>query len=195
MSKLPLEPPLSRALIESKEQGCTKQVIDIVSLLSASSKIFFDVKDGEDSQGRDAALEARSKFFHRSGDHMTLLNVFSAWDDLNGSHRNFNGMNGLQAAGISKSEQKKWCRKQFINERALVEATRIREQIRRACLGIGMDINQSCEGGMNDHEPILKSLFRGLVHNAALKQADGSYKQAQTVSVLRHHSRRLADAR
>lgn len=204
MAKLPLVPSLARTLIESKEQGCTKQVIDIVSLLSSTSKIFFDVKDNDDpnGNGRDIALEARSKFFHRSGDHMTLLNVFSAWDDLTGTSRkpsttnSSNGVNGTNGVhdkdnggGINKSQQKEWCRRQFINERALMEATKIREQIRRACQGIGMDINQSCEGGSNtnDYEPVLKSLHRGLVHNAALRQADGSYKQNQTVRYIRSY--------
>jgi ATP-dependent RNA helicase DHX33 len=213
MAKLPLAPSLARALVESKEQGCTEQIIDIVSLLSSTSKIFFDVKDsdGPNGNGRDTALEARSKFFHRSGDHLTLLNVFSAWDDLKQSSKKSdlangtNGTNRLQddddeksgegGGGINKSQQKEWCRRQFINERALTEADKmteadkIRKQIREACKGIGLDVNLSCEGrgrggDGNDYEPVLKSLHRGLVHNAALKQADGSYKQMQTVGFI-----------
>lgn len=170
MARLPLEPRLSRALIESKEQGCIKELINIVSLLSASSKVFYDLPEGDE---RNAAAEARKKFWHNSGDHLTLLNVFQAWDDISTSL-----LNGERMSASKKNERKEWCRRQYINERALEEATRIRTQIQLACGGIGMDINASCG---DNHEPILKALFKGLVHNVAIKQNDGTYKARETV--------------
>lgn len=167
MARLPLEPRLSRALIESKEQGCVKEMINIVSLLSAASKAFYDLPSSEE---RDAAAEARKKFWHPTGDHITLLNVFRAWDEIS--------PNAQGEGGLKKNERKDWCRRQFINERALQEATRIRSQIQHGCKTIGMDVTTSC--GENA-DPILKSLFKGLVYNVALKQQDGTYKARDTV--------------
>ena len=70
MAAFPLEPPLARAVVASREFGCTLEVLDIVSVLSASSKLFFDSADE-----REAAADARRKFRHRAGDHLTVLNV------------------------------------------------------------------------------------------------------------------------
>lgn len=176
MAKLPLEPALARALIESKDLGCVKEIINIVSLLSASSKVFLDVGSSEE---REAALTARAKFFHHSGDHLTLLNVFRAFDDIGSTNGEGNTSDDEGKGPIGKRDRKSWCKKQYINDRALNEAVKIREQINRACVGAGMDIDLSS----GDHsDPVLRSLCRGLFHNAALKRADGSYKSANMVS-------------
>lgn len=176
MAKLPLEPSLARALIASKELGCVKEMIGIVSLLSASSKLFFDVASSEE---REAALVARSKFFHHSGDHMTLLNVFRAFDDVMSNNVAEDTSGDDEKDGpLGKMDRRSWCKRQYINDRALNEAVKIREQIQRACVGAGMDTTLSSG---DDPEPILHSLCRGLFHNTALKHADGSYKTANTV--------------
>jgi ATP-dependent RNA helicase DHX33 len=130
------------------------------------------------SDEREAALEARSKFYHRSGDHMTLLNVFKAFDDISHPNDLFEEEGDTKAPLVGGLSKKEWCRRNFINDRALTEATKIRAQIRKSCHGSGMDINISC--GDAD-EPVLRCLYRGLVHNIALKQADGSYKHNDMV--------------
>jgi len=176
MAKLPLEPSLARALIASQELGCVKEMTGIVSLLSASSKLFFDVASSEE---RELALAARSKFFHHSGDHMTLLNVFRAFDDVASNNAAEDTSDDDEREGpLGTMDRRSWCKRQYINDRALNEAVKIREQIQKACLGAGMDIRLSCG---DDPEPVLHSLCRGLFHNTALKHADGSYKTANTV--------------
>ncbi|CAG7852149.1 Probable ATP-dependent RNA helicase prh1 [Serendipita indica DSM 11827] len=184
MAKLPLEPHLARALLQSKENGCTKEVISIVSILSASSKVFYDLPNNED---REAAFQARSKFHHPSGDHLTLLNVFRAYDEISEGVKSSSSSNGQN--GIGRGERKEWCRRQFLNERALAEATRIRDQLERACQQASIDPKQSCGDA---HEPVLKSLFRGLVHHTALKQLDGSYKAGE-LPIKIHPSSVLCD--
>jgi HrpA-like RNA helicase len=180
MAKLPLEPSLARALIASKELGCVKEMIGIVSLLSASSKLFFDVASSEE---RELALAARSKFFHHSGDHMTMLNVFRAFDEImsNNAAEDTSDDHNERGSPLGKIDRRSWCKRQYINDRALNEAVKIREQIQRACVGAGMDITLSSG---DDPEPVLHSLCRGLFHNTALKHADGSYKTANRVRVV-----------
>jgi ATP-dependent RNA helicase DHX33 len=175
MSKLPLEPSLARALIASQDLRCVKEMISIVSLLSASSKLFFDVASSEQ---REAALAARSKFFHHSGDHMTLLNVFRAFDDVTSNNAADESGGDERDEPLGKMDRRTWCKRQYINDRALNEAVKIREQIQRACIGAGMDATLSSG---DDPEPVLHSLCRGLFHNTALKHADGSYRTANTV--------------
>lgn len=175
MAKLPLEPSHARALIESQNQGCVKEMINIVSLLSASAVVFLDFSTSEE---REAALAARSKFFHRSGDHMTLLNVFRAFDDIGTNNGGDDTSDDEGQAPLGKMDRKSWCKKQHINDRALIEAVKIRGQLQKSCIGAGMDINLSSG---DDSEPVLRSLCRGLFHNTAIKRADGSYKSANMV--------------
>jgi hypothetical protein len=92
---------------------------------------------------------------------MTILNVLHAHD------------------GVFKAEGKagcsNWCRKQFLNERALLEARRIRDQLRLVGQRMGLECQSS--SGAHDTELVLKSLIQGFLQNSALLQADGSYKQ------------------
>ena len=119
MAELPLDPPFAKVLIQSQvhistflnscsfspaklhlmrilasclqHQNCTSEVIAIISLLSVD-QIFFT------PQGkRDQAIESRKKFAHRDGDHLMLLNVLKAWQDVKGDQE--------------------WARENFVNVR------------------------------------------------------------------------------
>lgn len=166
MAFLPIEPRLSRVILASKEFGCALEILDIVSILSASSSLFVDVVDH-----RDDASEARVKFRHPSGDHLTVLNVVRAYQDVSDSE--------------NKSGRKAWCRKQFINERTLLEAIDIRNQLRETCTRIGIDWKVSCR---DDEQPVLRSFVCGLVQNTAFLQPDGTYRQMMGPSVCPHPS-------
>lgn len=160
MNDFPLEPPLSRALLAAVEIGCTSEIIDIVSVLSSSSKLFFDLTDR-----RDQVAEARSKFRHPSGDHLTILSAFRAYLDI--------------ASNESKGGRKEWCRRHFLNEKTLKEASNIRDQMRKICDRVGINWRTSCGDA---YDSVLRSLIRGLAQNTAMKRAEG-YKQILGSSV------------
>jgi HrpA-like RNA helicase len=161
MVTFPLEPHLARIIIASKEFGCTLEVLDIVSILAASSKLFVDSNDQ-----REASAEARRKFRHPSGDHMTILNAFRAYEEI--------------AAVENKGGRKEWCRQQFVNERTLREAGDIRTQLRTTCERMYIDWRTSRS---DSEEPLLRCLVSGLVQHSAFLQPDGTYKQAVGQSV------------
>lgn len=131
-------------------------VIDILALLSASSKVLLDPP----SEQREAALEARQKFLHRSGDHLTLLNVLRAYVDVDMAN--------------DRAGTRSWCNSNWFGEKALKEALAIRAQLRSTCEHMKIDCRQK-PGDATDN--ILKSLLAGLFMNTALLQPDGSYKQ------------------
>nr|VWP00971.1 Tea4 [Ganoderma boninense] len=170
MAAFPLEPSLARALLAASDLGCTAEVLTIVSVLSTSAKLFVDSHDV-----RDSAVEARRKFRHLSGDHLTVLNAVRAYEDVSLSE--------------GKAGRKDWCRKMFLNERCLTEAINIRAQLRDVCerhqvdWKVGLGEHEGSDGGQG---PILRAIAQGLVQNAAFLQPDGSYKQVigQTVSGL-----------
>ncbi|KAJ3729237.1 P-loop containing nucleoside triphosphate hydrolase protein [Lentinula raphanica] len=165
MAAFPLEPIYARAIIASKEYSCTQEVLDIVSILSASSKLFI-----ESSEQREAVSEARKKFRHVCGDHLTILNVVKAYQEI--------------AYSEAKGSRKEWCRRHFLNERALLEASDIRDQLRQTCQRLGIDHSVSC-GDKDD--PVTFSLGHGLVMNIALLQPDGTYKQTIGQSIVKIH--------
>lgn len=163
MNCFPLEPSHSRALVAAQELGCMFEIIGIVSVLSASSKLFFDT-----AENREVATDARLRFRHVTGDHLTALNALRAYEDL------------IQG-GASKGERKEWCKVHFVNERALVEAVDIQDQLRGICQR--QNIDWRVNAGDNT-DSVLKALSRGLIMHCALYRADGGvYKQVLGNSV------------
>ncbi|KEP52326.1 ATP-dependent RNA helicase DHX8 [Rhizoctonia solani 123E] len=166
LAAFPLDPPFARALVASEELGCLMDIIDILSVLSASSKVMLD-PPGEQ---REAAMEARQKFVHRSGDHLTSLNVLRAYLDVDQAN--------------DRSNTRSWCNSNWFGEKALREALSIRSQLRSTCQHMNMDGTQKL-GDTSDS--VLRSLLAGLFMNTALLQPDGSYKQIVGQRVLKIH--------
>jgi len=161
MASFPVEPYFARIILASKTYGCTSEVIDIVSILSSSSTLFLDISDQ-----RDAIAEARGKFRHASGDHMTMLNALRAYQEI--------------AATEKKGIRKEWCRQHFVNERTFVEAMKIRDQLRQTCQRVDIDWHASMA---DNEEPALRCFVTGLVQQSAFLQPDGTYKQTLGHSV------------
>lgn len=163
MAYFPLEPSFARVLLASFEYGCPAEVLSILSILSASSKLFVDSTDK-----REEASEARRKFRSTSGDHLMILNIVKSYEDVTTS---------------SKKDRREWCKAQFLNERCLWEALDIRKQLQGVCERMDMDWRVSV--GEGNEEPVLRSLLTGLMNQAAFLQADGSYKQIMGPNVSR----------
>ncbi|KAH8078722.1 P-loop containing nucleoside triphosphate hydrolase protein [Cristinia sonorae] len=170
MAHFPLEPTYARTLAASFEHGCPSEILSILSVLSASSKLFIDNTDT-----REAASESRSKFRAVSGDHMTILNIVKAYEEIREGKGHEKG----------KAGRREWCKRQFLNERCLSEALEIRAQLRGVCERMKMDWTVSA--GEGNDQPVLKSLLSGLVNQAAFLQADGSYKQIMGPSIVKIH--------
>ncbi|BGP59678.1 Salivary acidic proline-rich phosphoprotein 1/2 [Rhodotorula toruloides] len=84
MAQLPLDPVYARVRVASFVEGCPREMIDLVSLVGAKDQLLINT-----SSTRDAANAARQKFVHRSGDHMMLLNILRAYEELDGKDEQF----------------------------------------------------------------------------------------------------------
>ena len=73
MSTLPLDPQMSKMLIISTDYNCSNEILSIVAMLSVKN-VFMRPKGAE-----RAADEAKAKFAHVDGDHLTYLNAYHAY--------------------------------------------------------------------------------------------------------------------
>ncbi|KAF9113004.1 DEAH-box ATP-dependent RNA helicase prp22 [Mortierella sp. AM989] len=106
MGMYPVGPLLARSLVEAEKLGCLDSVITIVAMLSVEEPLHLPRKEDE----QEAATAAHAQFYHHSGDHITLMNIFDAWREAKYS--------------------KDWCHDNYLNIRQLRLAKSIQSQLR-----------------------------------------------------------------
>lgn len=159
MAQLPLDPVYSRVLLASFTEGCPRETIDLVALLGSSDQLLIN-----SAASRDAATAARSKFIHRTGDHMMLLNILKAFEELE-----------------ETGERKVWCKDNFISIKAMNGVLDARKQLRERVERLKLGDWRLSAG--DDAEPVLSALVGGLFSNTALRQEDGTYRHTLTKQV------------
>jgi ATP-dependent RNA helicase DHX8/PRP22 len=142
MASLPLEPNLSKMLITAISLKCTDDVTTIVSCLSVSH-IFYRPRINRDEADRKKGL-----FHHPAGDHITMLQVYKAWERNNYA--------------------KEWCEENFINEKGLWEAKEMKEQLLSILIFHGIEIHSA---GMNFMR-IQIAVCAGYFYNVAKRKPD-----------------------
>jgi HrpA-like RNA helicase len=147
MSLFPVDPTFAKVLIQSKIMKCTAEAIDIVSMLSIDP-VFFSPNDK-----RDEATASKKKFMNFDGDHITLLNVLRAYQDVKGDPE--------------------WCRDNFINYRTMKQIMDVRSQLIDFCKQQDILHDTTCG---QEYEPLLKCILSGFFKNVAIRQQDGSFK-------------------
>ncbi|CAM0142926.1 Salivary acidic proline-rich phosphoprotein 1/2 [Umbelopsis sp. WA50703] len=157
MAEFPLDPLFSKVLIQSQPYECTSEIISIISLLSVDS-VFFTPPDK-----RDNVAEAKKRFLHPDGDHLTLLNVLKSYWEVKGD--------------------KEWCRENFINMRNMKIVLDVRNQLIQFCTRMGISANTTAG---TETDSVLKAFLSGFFQNTALLQPDGTYRSVvggQTISI------------
>ncbi|KAJ1964197.1 ATP-dependent RNA helicase [Dipsacomyces acuminosporus] len=147
MSEFPLEPSYSKVIYASQKAGCTREVIDVVSLLSVDSLFYIP------ADKRDESNAAQMTFRSTEGDHLTYLNLLRAYTKVNGD--------------------KDWCTEHFVNRRNMRHVLDVRQQLNRLCARLGMNTELTCG---TDLDSVLRCFLSGFFHNCALLQPDGSYR-------------------
>mmetsp|Transcript_107338 Transcript_107338/g.256372 ORF Transcript_107338/g.256372 Transcript_107338/m.256372 type:complete len:775 (-) Transcript_107338:26-2350(-) len=107
MSQLPLEPQYGRVLLAAAESGCVSEALTLVSMLSSEGVWYRPSKHNADQW--EEARATQERFLHHLGDHLTLVRVFSMWED----------------EGCTPE----WCKANFLHFRALRQARDIRGQL------------------------------------------------------------------
>lgn len=157
MAAFPLEPKLSKVILESEKLNCTEEILTIVALLSADAITYTPQNQ------RDRANAVRKKFLSSEGDQMTLLNIYR----------------GYKSSGMNKN----WCNDHFINMRVMKMVSDVRKQLKEICTRLDIQA-QSCG---RDTSGIRQCLARGLFMNSAELQLDGSYRTVSHHEVVGIH--------
>ena len=105
MAELPLPPMLGCAVLASGDLGCSEEMLTIAAMMQIENVFVSSSKD------KMAAEKEKRRFSAAEGDHVTLLNVFLAFERYGRSS--------------------KWCREHFVNYRGLSRAVELREQLLR----------------------------------------------------------------
>lgn len=146
MAECPLIPQLSRVLLEAKRLGCVDECLSIISMLSTET-VFFT--SGEE---RERAAAAKKAFLHRSGDHLTLLNVFLAYQ--------------------AHASDPKWCHNNAIDQRSMKHVCEVRAQLVQFCEKHKIPLSSAA----GNADKILQAFTAGYFMQAAVRQADGTFK-------------------
>jgi ATP-dependent RNA helicase DDX35 len=153
MAELPLDPMLSRTLLASVEMGCFAQILSIAAMTTVQN-VFITHSD----DGKKAAESKKRLFAVEEGDHLTLLNVYTAFTTR-----------GQKSA--------KWCRDHYLNFKALSRAVSVRQQLWRYLLRFFPDLeSRSCE--LATETTIRKCLVKGYFAHAARMRPDGTFRVA-----------------
>lgn len=150
MVEFPLDPPLSKMLLESEKYRCTSELLTIVSMLSVPS-VFYRPKDRETD-----ADSSREKFFVPESDHLTLLNVYNQWKN-----------NGYRSD---------WANEHFIHVKALRKVREVRAQLSDIMKSLRIE-EVSCG---NNWDMVRKVIASGYFHNSAKIKGIGEYVNMRT---------------
>ncbi|CAH2033893.1 unnamed protein product [Thlaspi arvense] len=171
MSRLPLDPVFSRALIWANKLNCLEEMLITVAMLNGES-IFYDPREK-----REEARTSRHHFASVEGDHLTYVSVYRECDEFLKKRR--------EAGGGNKTDKtmKKWCKDNFVNHRSLNNARDTYSQIRQHVEQMGFNVS-SCG---NDTLEFRRCLAGSFFLKAAQRQLDGTYRALESGEIVHIH--------
>ena len=169
MSQFPLDPRVSRMIIEAKKESCINEIAVIAAALSI-----------QDPRERpydkiDQAAAAHAQFAHPESDFLTYLQIWNRYSD---------NLEKMQ----SQSKLRKFCRDHFLSYRRMVEWRDIYHQILEIITGkniapkhrkpVKIEIDQTIS------DKIHRSILSGYLSNIAQKKEKNFYTAAKSREVM-----------
>lgn len=149
MAEFPLDPEMAKMLMASCDYKCSNEVLSLTAMLSVP-QCFVRPFDQ-----RKEADEAKMRFVHEHGDHLTLLNVYHAYkrggDDVN------------------------WCKENFINARTMKSADEVRVQLARIMDKLQLKKVSTDFSSREYHNNIRKAIVAGFFMQVAHLEKAGHY--------------------
>ncbi|XP_021899621.1 probable pre-mRNA-splicing factor ATP-dependent RNA helicase DEAH4 isoform X2 [Carica papaya] len=150
MAELPLEPSLSRTLIEANSYGCLSQALTVAAMLSAETTLLPGrSKSGEKKRKRPVmALPDGSGW----GDHIQLLQIYEQWDQ--------------------NDYDIDWCRDHDLRVRGMMFVKDIRKQLcqimnKTANSSLDVQASERWRENQQDYKNLRKALCKGYANQLA----------------------------
>lgn len=135
MAEFPMEPALAKTVLASVDLQCTEEILSVVAMLSVQT-VFYRPRE------KQAAADQRKQRFHSiHGDHLTLLNVYKAW--------NSNGRSAM------------WCKENYIHQRSMQKALDVRRQLSMIMTRLKLSV-ESCDDSSVVRRAFCSGYFRNL---------------------------------
>ncbi|MDP3285041.1 MAG: helicase-related protein, partial [Desulfobacterales bacterium] len=179
MASLPVDPRISRMLIEAQKRRCLEEMAVIAAALSCQ-----DPRDRPTNKTAkiDEANRAHRLFMDTQSDFITLLNIWNKFNEA---------LKGVKiTAGI-----KKFCRANFLSFRRMKEWRDIYSQIKDILIEQGMNSQktetETAESGKDKpciysplYTAIHKSVLSGFLSNIAVKKEKNLFSATKEKSVM-----------
>ncbi|XP_064419625.1 pre-mRNA-splicing factor ATP-dependent RNA helicase DHX15 isoform X3 [Latimeria chalumnae] len=167
MAEFPLDPQLAKMVIASCEYNCSNEILSITAMLSVP-QCFVRPTDA-----KKAADEAKMRFAHIDGDHLTLLNVYHAFKQ--------------------NHESVQWCYDNFINYRSLMSADNVRQQLSRIMDRFNLPRRSTDFTSRDYYINIRKALVTGYFMQVAHLERTGHYLTVKDNQVVQLHPSTVLD--
>lgn len=154
MAKLPIDPCISRIIIEAKKNSCLKEIKIIGSALAIQDP---RVRPAEREKEADLA---HKEFAHPHSDFMVLLNI---WNGFHGAHDQVK----------SWSRLKKFCKRYYLSFQRMREWFDLHEQMSRVLKRHKGFLENSSDAS---YAAIHQSLLSGFLRNIATKKKGQLYQ-------------------
>ncbi|KAM3229281.1 hypothetical protein ACQJBY_060269 [Aegilops geniculata] len=167
MSEFPLDPQMSKMLVISPRYNCSNEILSISAMLSVPNCFL------RPREAQKAADEAKARFGHIDGDHLTLLNVYHAYKQNN--------------------EDPTWCYENFVIARAMKSADNVRQQLVRIMTRFNLKM---CSTDFNSREyyvNIRKAMLSGYFMQVAHLERTGHYLTVKDNQVVHLHPSNCMD--
>lgn len=150
MAELPLEPSLSRTLLEANELDCLSQALTVVSMLSAETTLLPAPSKSSEKKRRHTPLNLPDGF--GLGDHIQLLQIYEQW--------------------YQTDYNIDWCKENNLQVRGMLFVRDVRKQLSQIMQKItegSLDVQTSNRrrGGQQEYKNLRKALCIGYANQLA----------------------------
>jgi pre-mRNA-splicing factor ATP-dependent RNA helicase DHX15/PRP43 len=161
MSEFPLDPQLAKMLLISPKYACSNEILSVVAMLSVP-RVFI-----RPPEAKKAADEAKDRFSHIDGDHLTLLNVYHAYKQNNADQN--------------------WCYDNFLGFRSLKSADNVRDQLKKIMTKCNLKLVSTDFNSKEYYINIRKCLVEGFFMQVAHLERSGHYLTVKDNQVVALH--------
>lgn len=161
MAEFPLDPQMAKMLLYSPQLSCSNEILSIVAMLSGPN-VFMRPREAQ-----KAADDAKAKFNHVDGDHLSLLNVYHAWKN--------------------NQESASWCYDNFLNSRSMKAADSVRSQLMRIMTRLGLELKSTDFRDKSYYVNIRKAMVSGFFMQVAHLERTGHYLTVKDNQVVALH--------